>query len=151
MGKVSQAQLARLVGCSRAFITKKVQDGTLPFKDGLIDEEQAKAILQNDQDPSRGNPKTKKIQDHKLGDILKVKEYYKAKQERIKYLELVGRLVDADKVKQEAFEVARGVRDHMLNIPNRVAGQLAAESNQDRVFEILNKEILQALEGLPSE
>ncbi len=58
-----------------------------------------------------------------------------------------------EQVTKQAFETARVVRDNLLNIPNRVAGELAGElglpqgEGQEQVFQILNREILQALEG----
>ena len=66
----------------------------------------------------------------------------------------MGELVNADQVKHDAFKTARIIRDTLLNIPTRVAGQLAGElglsqgQGQEQVFQILNKEIQQALEVL---
>ncbi|ALA60199.1 hypothetical protein [Nitrospira moscoviensis] len=59
-----------------------------------------------------------------------------------------GELVERDAVEKEAFRVGRLVRDALMNIPSRLAGILAAESDQRRVYELLDKEIRQALEAL---
>lgn len=73
---------------------------------------------------------------------------------RLDVEERQGLLVDAKKVEVEAFQVFRDVRDSLLNIPNRVAGALAAElgleagSGQEKVFGILNREITDALEAI---
>jgi hypothetical protein len=56
--------------------------------------------------------------------------------------------VRREKSEQEYFRAVRQVRDAMLNIPPRVSGILAAERDQARVFEIITKEIHQALEEL---
>ncbi len=47
-----------------------------------------------------------------------------------------------------AFTRGRVVRDNMLNIADRVAGTLAAESDVDRVHRILSDEIRMALDVL---
>jgi hypothetical protein len=49
---------------------------------------------------------------------------------------------------KETFEIIRRARDKFLNIPARLAGILAAESDQARVFEVLTRELHQALEDL---
>ena len=46
------------------------------------------------------------------------------------------------------FNVYRVVRDGMLNIPDRVAAQLAVETDPAVVYDVLNREINQALETL---
>lgn len=59
-----------------------------------------------------------------------------------------GRLVDAEEVKKTAFKVARTVRDQMLNIPDRVAAELAAETDAFKINKRLTDEIRKALEHL---
>ena len=59
-----------------------------------------------------------------------------------------ARLVPKAEVEREAFKVARMVRDSLLNIPDRVAAELAAETNQFRVHERLKLELRRAMEGL---
>lgn len=59
-----------------------------------------------------------------------------------------GRLVDAEEVKKTAFKVARAVRDQMLNIPDRVAAELAAETDVFKINKRLTDEIRKALELL---
>jgi hypothetical protein len=77
-----------------------------------------------------------------------VKERYKAALLKIEFDEKMGALVDAEKVKLTAYNTARQVRDALLNIPTRISAILAAESDQNRVAEILTGEIRQALEAL---
>ena len=75
-------------------------------------------------------------------------ERFKARLAQLELEEREGKLVQADAVKQEAFRVARIVRDAMLNLPDRIAAELAAETNQFKVHQRLTKEIRRALEGL---
>ena len=76
------------------------------------------------------------------------KEEFRAKLVELEYEERVRTLVQESKVTEEAFRVGRLVRDAMLNVPARLAGILAAESNQRKVHDLLEKEIRQALEAL---
>lgn len=76
------------------------------------------------------------------------RERYRAKQEKLNYLERVGKLADAAKWEKKNFEVGTSVKDKVLNIPDRVSGPFAAETDQHKIKEILTKELHQALEGL---
>jgi len=78
-------------------------------------------------------------------------ERFKARLAQLELEEREGKLVEAEAAKREAFRVARLVRDAMLNIPDRVAGELAAETNQFKVHQRLVKEIRRALEDLKLE
>ena len=59
-----------------------------------------------------------------------------------------GQLIDAAEARREAYRCARSVRDALLNIPDRLAAELAAESDVTRVHIRLDGEIRQALELL---
>lgn len=56
-----------------------------------------------------------------------------------------GRVVDVAAHKRAAFEDARIIRDGMLNIPTRLAAELAAETDPAKVFALLDEAIRQAL------
>jgi len=58
---------------------------------------------------------------------------------------LEGRLVDRAQVDKVNFEAERVIRENMLNIPSRLAGELAAESDAARVQIRLDAAIRQAL------
>lgn len=77
-----------------------------------------------------------------------IKEAYLARLAKLEFEEKSGVLVKADAVKNEAFKVARLVRDAMLNIPDRVSSELAADSDQFVIHRKLTLEIRRALEGL---
>jgi phage terminase Nu1 subunit (DNA packaging protein) len=59
-----------------------------------------------------------------------------------------GRLVDRGEVERTAFEIARTVRDRILAVPDRVAPQLAAETDAARVRRLLETELRAALVSL---
>lgn len=76
------------------------------------------------------------------------REITNANMAALELAEKEGLLVPKADVDREAFRVARTVRDSLLNIPDRTAAELAAETNQFRVHERLKNEIRRALEGL---
>jgi hypothetical protein len=74
-----------------------------------------------------------------------VREHYQARIAKIDYEERVAKLVPKDEVQVAAFNKFRQFRDHMLNIPDRVAAMVAAESDAARCYEIIAIEIRKAL------
>ena len=77
------------------------------------------------------------------------KEYYKAEIARLEYEEKIGKLVEVEKVEKEAFRIGRLVRDAVLSVPDRLAGLLAAETDQHKVHTMIMRELSRALEDLP--
>jgi hypothetical protein len=62
-----------------------------------------------------------------------------------------GTYVAVQAAKREAFESARLLREAMLNLPARLAPELAVESDPQRVFARLDTEIRSALEAIAAE
>lgn len=56
-----------------------------------------------------------------------------------------GRLVPVDVVAKEAFTSGRTIRESMLNIPARLSGELAAETDAGKIFVMLDAAIRDAL------
>lgn len=79
------------------------------------------------------------------------KEFYKAELARLEFEQVSGKLVEKEKVEAEAFRLARLVRDSVLNVPARIAGIIAAETDQRKVHDLLEKELRQALEPLEAD
>ena len=74
-----------------------------------------------------------------------VREHYQARLAKIEFEERTGSLVSRDEVQVAAFNRFRQFRDHLLNIPDRVAAMVAAESDPAKVHQILTAEIRKAL------
>lgn len=77
-----------------------------------------------------------------------MRESFAARLAGLEYQERLGKLVSADKVRIDAFNTARMVREAILNIPDRVADVLAAEKDPRKVHLRLTQELIQALEEL---
>jgi hypothetical protein len=59
-----------------------------------------------------------------------------------------GTLVDAIQARRDQYAIAKMVRDSLLNVPVRVAAELAAETDEAKVHARLEQEIRAALIGL---
>jgi hypothetical protein len=68
--------------------------------------------------------------------------------EELKLRARTGELVRRDAVGKRVFAMNRSTRDNFLNLPSRTDALVAAESDRQRCFDILNKEVLQILTGL---
>jgi len=90
----------------------------------------------------------KSVENMTLGEAERKEKVFKAQISELKYLEQSGKLVDVEKVKTQAFDTGRKVRNNILNIPNRIAHELAAETDPHKVENILNAELTKALEEL---
>ena len=75
-----------------------------------------------------------------------VRESYMARLAKIDFEERTEKLISRDEVKVAAFNRFRQFRDGMLNIPDRLAAVLAAESDPRRVYDLLTAEIRKALQ-----
>ncbi len=76
------------------------------------------------------------------------REHYQAELAKLEVDHRRSELVATDAVKKEAFNVAKTVREALINIPDRVANLLAAETDASAIHMALTTEITQALEGL---
>ena len=74
-----------------------------------------------------------------------VRENYLARMAKLDFEERSDKLMSRDEVEVAAFKKFRDFRDSMLNIPDRMASVLAAESDPTRVHSLLSDEIRKML------
>ena len=79
------------------------------------------------------------------------REHYLARLAKLEFEEKSAKLIDADKVQREAFEIARRVRDHLLNIPDRISAELVGITDQSTMHTVLTRELNAALQELSNE
>ena len=75
-------------------------------------------------------------------------EHFRAELARLELEEKEEKLCEAEKVRREAFSLARSVRDAVNTIPDRVANQFAAETDPVVIHQALTEELRKALERL---
>lgn len=84
-------------------------------------------------------------------DSEKKLKHFQAELARVKFEQQSGRLLDAEKVKREAFKVARVVREGVLGIPARISAELAGLTDPFEIENLLERELRTALENLSKE
>ncbi|WP_214303335.1 hypothetical protein [Wolbachia endosymbiont of Erebia cassioides] len=151
--KITQTEWAREIGVSKQYVCYLVKKGIVELEDGLINREQANEAVAAIRDPSQPlRRKNYSENGEKLSTML-LKTRIKNEMERGKLLEAkakaeIGELVAVEEVKNEAFNVARVVRNNLLNIPNRVSALLASLSDTEKIHMALTEEITNSLEEL---
>jgi phage terminase Nu1 subunit (DNA packaging protein) len=145
-GLLSQSKYAKQRGCSQPYISKMVRKGVITTVDGKIDPKLADQQLAAAAHPGRINGSGEKPKNYY--DALTEHTEYKAALAQLDYEEKCGRLVSVDAIEKEAARIGKAVRDKMLTIPKRLAGDLAAETDQHRIMILLTDEIHRALESL---
>jgi len=74
------------------------------------------------------------------------REIYEARIKKLEFEQMQGNLVSRRGMEVAAYNRGRIIRDAMMNIPNRIAAQLAAETDPATVHEQLEAEIRTVLE-----
>lgn len=83
-----------------------------------------------------------------LADAQRLQAQYKAALLRLEYEQKVGRLVKLEIVDKDWLDVARRTRDAILGISDRIAAELASESDIHTINKRLTEEIVLALMSL---
>ena len=152
MAILSIRAYARHRGVVHSAVQKAVETGRIPrLPDGRIDSEVADREWQaNTEARPTGASKRRSDDDDAFGaaqysKARAVREHYQARLSKLEYEEKVASLISKDEVKIATFNKLRLFRDGMLNIPDRIAAMLAAETEAAKCYEILATEIRKAL------
>jgi hypothetical protein len=152
---VSQYEWAKRSGFSKQYANRLVKAGKIRLVSGKVDIDEANATLASTKNPSRVEMR-RGVQNVSDLSTLLLKTRIKNEMEKGKILEAkakaeVGELISVDEVRAAAYNKARVVRDNLLNIPDRVAAQLASIDDERKVHEVLMAEIRSVLETLSAE
>lgn len=110
--------------------------GKMKSASGLPEDEDLKKVLAEVSDFNAAKAKEKK---------------YQAELAKMEYEEKIQKLVEKKQVQEKLFEMARKIRNNLLNIPAKIMDVLAAEMDPYAVEKILNDEIKKTLEDLTDE
>jgi formaldehyde-activating enzyme involved in methanogenesis len=155
MAIMSLRQYAKHRGVALSAVQKAIQSGRIrTLADGKVDSDAADAEWQKNTKAHVPAVTRRTDPEEDDGAIFgasqytkarAVREHYQARLAKIEYEERTGKLVSKDEVQVAAFNKFRQFRDHMLNIPDRLAAILAAETESAKCYEILATEIRKAL------
>ncbi|OQB05793.1 MAG: hypothetical protein BWY19_00818 [bacterium ADurb.Bin212] len=163
---VSLSEYARIRGVNKNVIFKGLNSGIIPY---VLDEkgnrkidvdiankawEENKGVdiqvalrEEANEDPST-DTKTVPTTAATYAQSRSIREAYTARLSKLSYEEKLGKLISAEKVKITAFNTARIVRENILNVPNKIAYQLAAETDPNKINFMLTEALIEALEEL---
>ena len=156
MPQVTQKELANILGVSGPRLSQVKStgrlDGTYTTKGRIVYYDKDAAIKAwNYENPTQQDSTripTKELEIPSFNDSRAKSEYFRAEMARLDLEEKEEKLCDAEKVKREAFSMARSVRDAMNSIPDRVSNQVAAETDSGVIHQALSEELRKALERL---
>jgi hypothetical protein len=151
MPLVSLRKYAEHRRVSHTAVQKAIRQGRIKTTpDGKIDVEQADQDWHRNTSPVNVPKRATRVDGGAAGGSTyaqsrAVRELYLARLAKIEFEERSGKLISRDEITVAAFTKARTVRDNLLNIPDRVAAVLAAETDPVRTHQILTDEIRKAL------
>lgn len=140
----------RLKGCSLRAFARKIGKSHTAVEKAIASGRLSESIGHD----AKGRPRILDVQQavrewegrgFSLSDAQRRATLERARSYRLANLQKQGRLYDRALAKREAFECARTIRDSMLNIPDRLSAELAAETDAARVHSRLEEEIRKAL------
>lgn len=123
-------------GVSHTAVEKAIKQGRIRTNaEGKIDAGQAdrewdrnsspiNAPKSPSREPSGGEPL---IAGPSYAQSRAIRETYEARLAKLTYEERIKKLINADEMRVAAFNVARMIRDRLLNVPDRVVGAVLAE------------------------
>jgi hypothetical protein len=174
MELVTRAEYARRVDVAARTIGKYCQKGVIPLHDDMINPDEADAALKkylvdpigsgkHDLNTGKlavddGSPDDEGVgsRKRKTNNSTYTEARTQEKKLKIELLRLEvslrkGAMVLTKDVEFAAFTAARELRDRMLNIPDRVAAIVAAETDEVRVRDIITESIENELTALIEE
>jgi hypothetical protein len=166
---ITQAEYARRRGCTEGAVRRAVRDGRISLINGKIDPVAADAQWARNTRVRAGSRATDDVNLSGSGgtggtaagdnddDEDSATGYWKSRARReraeaelaeLKLAELQGQLVRADDWAAALAKRAAAFREGLLQIPARLAAQLAAETDQARIHGLLEDELRQVMSQL---
>ena len=151
------SEYARHRGVSHVAVIKALNDGRIEREaDGSIDPVKADEAWSRNTNQAHGRKRTANTEapasspsmgsaGPNFAQSRAIKEAYNARLAKLAYEEKSGQLVSIDSVKISWFSILRVLRDRSLNLADRLAPLLAAETDPRKVAELLDTEVRQIL------
>ena len=161
---ITMAELAKLKNVSRMAVSKKVKSGKL---DGAIVNHNGKRKVHKEEafrlwdlqaPPSRDKNIKKELKEEIYAkSVDEIPNYAESKAKREHFLAELARLdVEQKKkdlipvvdIKKSSFEIGRAIREKLTNLADRLASQIAGETDAQIIHKLLTEEHRTALEEL---
>ncbi len=142
---MSQAEYARHRAKSRQYISRLAKAGVLVMRGGKVDANASDAVLDDRPEPvservvsapAEVTPSGATFAQARTADMV-----FKAKLRKMEYDQRMGKLVEAELVKQRWSAIYRLIVDRILAWPNRLAPEVAALTDERQVREAILREV----------
>ena len=161
---ITMAELATLKNVSRTAVSKKVKsgklDGAIVNHNGkrLVNKEEAFRLWDLQAPPSKDTTVRKQLKqeiDAKSDD--EIPSYGESKAKREHFLAELAKLdveqkkkdlIAVTEIKKSSFEIGRAIRENLSNLADRLASQVAGETDPQIIHKLLTEEHRAALEQL---
>lgn len=158
---VSLRECARQLGLTHPALIKAKRLGRIPVEeDGSLDPESVREALGSSKSPTEGGVRRGvKVEQKDPDPVTFYEARTKAERHRAELLEMEsaerrGELISRSDVSQAWATIAVGLRDTALSVPDRVAAQIASESDPIKVHALLTaemKHLLRLISTPPTE
>lgn len=139
---LSQSDFARHIGVARSYVTALKKSGRLVLDDdGKVLVGPSMEIMSR----TSGAPERAAVVKADYSDSADKKNYYAAELARLDYEERCGNLMPADDVKSAIADAATTLRTRLESLPDQLAPQLAAISDEQQVRAMLADAVEMAL------
>ncbi len=141
---MTQAEYARHRGKSRQYISRLVMAGVLVMRGGKVDVAASDAVLDDRPEPVSERVAAAPVETAPTGTTFAQARtadmVFKAKLRKMEYDVRMGKLVEAELVKQRWSTIYRLIVDRILAWPNRLAPEVAALTDERQVREAILRE-----------
>lgn len=153
--KISQIELAEMLGVSKQYVNKLVQQGKFPLRDGKLDSDECKAIYET----MGGNKASQETENqNNIGQhYQRARAYKEATIAKIKAVELQqkelqlkveqGKFISIEEAERNADVIFSELRNQLYSIPTRVALECVGKS-APKIAAIIEGAINEALEAM---
>jgi hypothetical protein len=166
MALMNQSEFARHIGVERGYITQLKTAGRLIMQDGKVDVEASIKKIEETRDPSKAPVAERHAKERNLGkkqpeaiaeNSEKIdsyqssrakKEKYAALQAQISYEKEIGLLLVTQEAKSAVADGDAIIRNRLESLPDLLAPQLAAESDEQKIRAMLVDHVEQLLGDL---
>ena len=141
---MTQSEYARHRGKSRQYIHRLAKAGVLVMRGGKVDVAASDAVLDDRPEPVSERVAAAPVEvtsgattyaQAKTADMV-----FRAKLRKLEYDVRMGKLVEAELVKQRWSSIYRVIVDRILAWPNRLAPELAALTDERQVRDVITRE-----------
>jgi hypothetical protein len=147
---MTQAEYARHRAKSRQYISRLVKAGVLVMRGGKVDVAASDAVLDDRPEPVSERVAAAPMETAPTGTTFAQARtadmVFKARLRKIEYDQKMGKLMETDLFRQRIEAILVAIKEPLMALPNRVAPEVAALTDERKVWEVLMREVRSTLQ-----